>query len=91
MNGQPNETAPVADKVAAAPDPELEESPQFLGGLYNLAVWQPKNAEHEYFRTEAPHAGQMAPDFTLPSLDGGEVTLSTLRGKPVVMEFGSIT
>jgi len=27
----------------------------------------------------------------LPSLDGGEVQLSRLRGMPVVIEFGSIT
>lgn len=30
-------------------------------------------------------------DFTLPLLDGGEVTLSKLRGKPVVIEFGFVT
>ena len=37
------------------------------------------------------HAGEQAPDFTLPVLGGGEVTLSDLRGKPVLIEFGSIT
>ena len=31
--------------------------------------------------------GQPAPDFTLPSSAGGEVTLSDLRGKPVVLWF----
>jgi peroxiredoxin len=31
--------------------------------------------------------GSEAPDFTLRALDGGEVTLSDLRGKPVVLEF----
>jgi len=28
-----------------------------------------------------------APDFTLPNQDGEPVTLSTLRGKPVVLYF----
>ena len=36
-------------------------------------------------------AGDEPPDFTLPKLDGGTLTLSDLKGKPVVMEFGSIT
>jgi thiol-disulfide isomerase/thioredoxin len=28
-----------------------------------------------------------APDFTLEQLDGGELTLSSLRGRPVVVDF----
>ncbi|MDZ7619719.1 MAG: thioredoxin-dependent thiol peroxidase [Patescibacteria group bacterium] len=32
-------------------------------------------------------AGTEAPDFTLPSSEGGEVVLSCLRGKPVVLYF----
>jgi hypothetical protein len=36
--------------------------------------------------------GDPAPDFTLPDLAGKhEVTLSALRGKPVVLIFGSYT
>lgn len=36
--------------------------------------------------------GDMAPDFTLPSIEGwDEVTLSSLRGKPVVLVFASHT
>lgn len=31
--------------------------------------------------------GDLAPDFTLPSTDGGSVTLSKLRGKKVVLAF----
>ena len=34
-----------------------------------------------------PSEGQQAPDFTLPADDGGEVTLSALRGAPVVLYF----
>jgi peroxiredoxin Q/BCP len=32
-------------------------------------------------------AGQQAPDFTLPDQDGNPVTLSSLRGGPVVVYF----
>jgi peroxiredoxin Q/BCP len=31
--------------------------------------------------------GRKAPDFTLPSSEGGEVSLKALRGKPVVLYF----
>ncbi len=31
--------------------------------------------------------GQMAPDFTLPADDGSQITLSQLRGAPVVLYF----
>lgn len=34
-----------------------------------------------------PVTGAPAPDFTLPSTAGGEVTLSGLRGKPVLLAF----
>ena len=32
-------------------------------------------------------AGDAAPDFTLPADDGTTVTLSALRGRPVVLFF----
>jgi peroxiredoxin Q/BCP len=32
-------------------------------------------------------AGEPAPDFTLPAVDGSQVTLSELRGAPVVLYF----
>lgn len=37
-------------------------------------------------------AGEEAPDFELPTLDGDRVRLSAFRGKKhVLLEFGSIT
>jgi peroxiredoxin len=37
-------------------------------------------------------AGEEAPDFDLPGLDGDRIRLSALRGKKhVLLEFGSIT
>lgn len=71
--------------------PEMDEPEEFLGGPYNLSVWQPKDAEHRHFQQHALKAGEPMPDFTLPLLDGGELTLSSLRGKPVMIEFGSVT
>lgn len=38
-------------------------------------------------RTELPRPGEPVPDFTLPRLGGGTVTLSQLRGKVVVIDF----
>ncbi len=35
----------------------------------------------------APAVGHPAPDFTLPGLDGTLVSLSDLRGRPVVLNF----
>ena len=34
-----------------------------------------------------PTVGQLAPDFTLPSTSGEKLTLSSLRGKPVLLAF----
>lgn len=36
-------------------------------------------------------AGALAPDFELPRLDGGNLRLSTLRGQPALLHFGSLT
>ena len=63
---------------------------EWLGREYNYDIWRPSQAEFQLLK-EIHHAGDVAPDFTLPLLDGGELSLSDLKGKPVVMEFGSIT
>jgi peroxiredoxin Q/BCP len=33
------------------------------------------------------HPGDRAPDFTLPSTNGEQLTLSSFRGQPVVLVF----
>jgi hypothetical protein len=68
-----------------------DESPEFLGRDYNLTIWKPTRAEREYFRNEGPRVGMLAPDFTLPALDGGSLSLEEFRGLPVVLELGSMT
>lgn len=38
-------------------------------------------------RTEPPRAGEVAPDFTLPGLDGRDISLRDFRGRVVVLNF----
>ena len=49
----------------------------------NSAVQQPQDIE----ATTLIHAGEVAPDFTVEMLDGKRVTLSSLRGKVVLVSF----
>ena len=47
---------------------------------------------HLHFTPSQVAVGAAAPDFTLPRTGGkGDLTLSSLRGKPVVLVFGSFT
>jgi len=49
-------------------------------------------AEYLHVTDASVAAGQPAPDFTLPySVGEGSLTLSSLRGKPVVLVFASHT
>ena len=60
------------------PGPEQMLAMFFRG---ELGMWEP-----------GPMLGDKAPDFTLPTHDGGRtVTLSQCRGKPVILIFGSFT
>lgn len=43
------------------------------------------------FRAEGICAGEIAPDFQLPQAGGGSIRLSDLRGRPVLLHFGSYT
>jgi cytochrome c biogenesis protein CcmG/thiol:disulfide interchange protein DsbE len=53
-----------------------------VAGLLSLLVWRLTHQQH------APHVGASAPTFTLRRLDGGgSVSLASLRGKPVVLNF----
>lgn len=63
----------------------------FFGHEYNYETWPGRSVRQGELFKQIAHAGQQAIDFTLPSIDGDTVTLSELRGKPVVIEFGSIT
>lgn len=47
--------------------------------------------EFERWLTDAPALGEVAPDFELSDTTGQAYRLSDLRGRPVVVEFGSYT
>ena len=53
-----------------------------VAGLLALLVWKLAHQQH------APPVGSAAPAFTLPRLEGGgSVSLASLRGHPVVLNF----
>ncbi len=62
-----------------------------LGGVVAvyLIAGRHEQAEHVSMRPALPPATVhgMAPDFTLPSLDGRTVSLSQFRGKVVILDF----
>jgi hypothetical protein len=51
------------------------------------ATSAPKSATAEAKATQVAAIGQPAPDFTLPDLDGKQVSLSQYHGKTVVLEW----
>lgn len=46
-----------------------------------------RSIEDEVAATTIIHAGDVAPDFSVEMLDGNNVTLSTLQGKPTLLIF----
>ena len=63
------------------------------GDDYNYAAFSLalKPTGLENWLTEGPKPGETAPDFRLEAVDGTSVRLHELRGRPVVLEFGSYT
>ena len=60
------------------------------GTMAPLYQWMKTLTEKEDSRNKAQEAmspGAMAPDFTVKDLDGKDFTLSSLKGKYVVLDF----
>ena len=43
--------------------------------------------QSEQDSAQAPQVGKLAPEFTLPDLDGKSISLGELRGRPVILNF----
>ena len=60
----------------------------FAIALLLVAAAGSASAQHSYPKPQITSAaGQPAPDFTLHDQDGKDVSLSALRGKPVLLYF----
>ena len=57
------------------------------GGAWTFASRLPAEAVSPSGRPPAPQVGHLAPDFTATTLSGETLTLSALRGRPVVLNF----
>lgn len=61
---------------------------------YNYEHFRPKHLLADLWKTlrgEGLQPGAEAPDFEMETTEGGLVRLSELRGRPVVLRFGSFT
>ncbi len=73
---------------------ELASKPWHSVQEYNYEHYRAKHLLMNLWwtlRSRGIHPGDVAPDFDLPSTDGQRVRLSTLRGRPIVLRFGSVT
>ncbi len=63
-----------------------------LAFLFTPPALFAQSARFEQFTETKPMAGEVAPDFTLETLDGERFSLSEVYAEqPVVIEFGSYT
>lgn len=64
-----------------------------LGSIKQVKKFRDKElAWQRLHDVDAPKVGDLAPDFELPAARGdGRAKLSSLRGRPVVLIFGSFT
>ena len=61
---------------------------------YNYEHFRPKHLLADLLKTirgEGIRPGEVAPNFELESTEGERLRLSSLRGRPVVLRFGSFT
>lgn len=78
--------------IFSAPKPEVRTAPEGGDVLQDLASSRmtpisPTPILGDQQRTGTVLVGQLAPDFSLRTLDGGSLTLSAFRGKPVLINF----
>lgn len=63
-----------------------------MADAYNYDTFRRHMMKEDMNFRGGPGAGEIAPDFELPTVEGGRFRLSDLRNeRPVLLEFGSIT
>ena len=70
-----------------------EQEPNLVG-TENYEHYRREHQLADFIRTrlgQGIQPGALAPDFALESANGGQVGLRGLRGRPVVLHFGSLT
>ena len=70
------------------------EAPSDLTGTENYAHYERKHQLADFTRTwrgQGIRPGEEAPDFELEAATGERIRLSSLRGRPVLLHFGSFT
>jgi hypothetical protein len=87
-------------ELAVEPDqPPLDRSARLVAWLdppeeFNFQHFRPRHMAAELLRTaraDGVPPGHEAPDFELETTEGGRLRLSDLRGRPVLLHFGSYT
>lgn len=73
------------DMVMQTLDPSIVSGR--LSGIFEAVKTRIKAQEMQEKAKEAVQDGKMAPDFTLKDINGKDFTLSSLRGKYVVLDF----
>ena len=84
VTAHPAPTVRVAVRIDKTPDPGRD------AGFVDRDDQQPVAtiiAERQQLIEAMPKVGSPAPDFTLSTLSGGSVTLSQLRGHPLIINF----
>ena len=70
------------------------QAPQNTAGTENYEHFRREHQFADFVRTwhgQGLQPGQDAPAFELQSATGEQVSLNALRGRPVVLHFGSLT
>jgi cytochrome oxidase Cu insertion factor (SCO1/SenC/PrrC family) len=84
--GRDRDSTSMGSGVPVGSQRQLEE--------YNYEHFRPKHLWADLWRSvrgEGVRPGNQAPDFELESTDGKPIRLSSLRGRPVFLHFGSGT
>jgi hypothetical protein len=95
---------PVIERMAAEPDgspyPDARTIFQHRGPEfqdlehYNFRHFRTRHLAYDAWATLAKEGippGEPAPDFELPRVSGGTLRLSSMRGRPLLLHFGSYT